>query len=96
MRHSTRRSTSVVPEFTESPPLGLTPSDAGKVTPADDDVPVEVAFEEAPRLPPFDSAPDEDPVPERRLRAVSNVGSASCWICLHAIRSSTTVPPARV
>lgn len=45
-------------------PLGLTPSGAGKVTPSGDETPVEVALEEAPLLPAFDSAPDEDSVPE--------------------------------
>lgn len=45
-------------------PLGLTPSRAGKVTPSGDDAPVEVALEEAPRLPSFDSPPDEDPAPD--------------------------------
>ena len=45
-------------------PLGLTPSDTGKVTPSGDETPVEVALEEAPLLPAFDSPPDEDSVPE--------------------------------
>ena len=45
-------------------PLGLKPSDEGKVPPAGNDAAVEVALEAAPRLPPFDSLPDEYPMPE--------------------------------
>ncbi|MXY57154.1 MAG: DUF3320 domain-containing protein [Gammaproteobacteria bacterium] len=45
-------------------PLGLTSSDTGRVAPSSDDTQVEVALEEAPALPAFDSPLVEDSAPE--------------------------------